>query len=123
MMKNYKLIICLFLLLGSALAKAQATYDFQVAAVSPEPFSVAVGEEGQIFIDVGYLGDAPVPIGGIRVQLSISGEIEIPLPVNFSDNGCYLSGGVISPRIIDQKAVIHSMESNDITDYKGMKWF
>jgi len=94
MMKNYKLIICLFLLLGSALAKAQATYDFQVAAVSPEPFSVAVGEEGQIFIDVGYLGDAPVPIGGIRVQLSISGEIEIPLPVNFSDNGCYMSGSI-----------------------------
>ncbi|WP_287421602.1 hypothetical protein [Candidatus Brachybacter algidus] len=41
------------MLLGSALAKAQATYDFQVVAVSPVPFSLTVGERGRYSLMLG----------------------------------------------------------------------
>ena len=92
MMKNNKLIICLIFLFTSTFAMAQNT-DFQVMAVSPVPFALTVGEQTQIYIDVGNLGQA-IPIGGVRVQISVSGQLDLENPLTFTDQGCYGSGTI-----------------------------
>jgi len=74
--------------------KAQNT-DFQVVAVSPIPFNMSVGDEGDIYIDVQNSGEA-IPINGVQVQISISRHLQVPLPVIFSDNNCNGTGSIWS---------------------------